>query len=172
MSVLHLLDDASAPVDVPTRDQICAVQTSGMQGLMVGALPWWDAALAWLNADTRQRVYAAKRAAGDTHCLIQLPSGPPLYNEGGQEYSPARFGPLDWTNNNTKMAPEFEALIIEVINAGFYPVVFLWGDDGQAGHAIAIVQLPLVVKALQQSQSPLGDLTRYVVIVPGWDGVF
>lgn len=160
-----------APLPVPTRDRVCAVQTSGMQGLFVqtqqyGRLPWWDAALPWLNAADRQAVYAAKRAAGDTHQLIQLPWGPPLYDEGGQAYSPERFGPLDWTHGNTVIDPKLPALIDEVLVAGLLPVLFLGGDDGENGYPIAVKQLPLVVAALGPSR--MGR----VLVIPGWDGVF
>jgi hypothetical protein len=160
----------SAPPIIPTRDQVCAVRTSGMQGLYVqtrqfGRLPWWDAALAWLAADDRQAVYAAKRAAGDRHQLIELPCGPPLYDEGGQAYSPDKFGPLDWTRANTFIDPALPALVHEVLAARLLPVLFLGGDDGERGYPIAVRQLPLIVAAL-------GDLMRCVLVIPGWDGVF
>lgn len=160
----------SVPIVIPTRAQVCAVQTSGMQGLFVetrqfGRLPWWDAALPWLAAADRQAVYAAKRAAGDTHQLIELPCGPPLYGEGGQAYSPDKFGPLDWTHGNTQIDPALPALVREVLEAGFVPVLFLGGDDGERGYPIAVRQLPLVIAAL-------GDLMSATLIVPGWDGVF
>lgn len=154
----------------PSRSQIINVRTSGMQGLTVqtaqyGSLPWWDAALPWLTASDRQAVYAAKRAASDTHCLVQLPFGPPLYDEPNQAYSADRFGPLDWTAGNTAIDPKLAALMTEVVINGFTPVLFLGGDNGQEGHAIAVVQLPLVVAAL-------GPLMAYTLIIPGWDGVF
>jgi hypothetical protein len=140
-----------------------------MQGLTVvtqqyGTLPWFEAALPWLNDEDRQAVYAAKRANGDTHCLLQLPSGPPLYNEANQAYSPDKFGPLDWTNGNTAIDPQLPTLVAEVA-AAFVPVVFLWGDDGENGYPVAVTQLPLVVNAL-------GSLMATTLIVPGWDGVF
>lgn len=152
------------------RNRVCAVHTHGMQGLLVntqqyGTLPWWDAALAWLGPEDRFSVYSAKAAVGDTHCLIELPCGPPLYNEGGQAYSPDRFGPLDWTNSNTSIDPQLPALVNEVLLAGFIPVLFLGGDDGERGYPIATKQLPLVLLAL-------GPLAQSTLIVPGWDGVF
>ena len=168
--VLLFAGAPTPPLTPPTRAQVIAVQTSGMQGLYVttaqyGVLPWWDAALAWLTPLDRQAVYAAKHAAGDTHQLIELPCGPPLYDEGGQAYSPDKFGPLDWMAGNTAVDPQLPALIQEVIDAGFIPVLFLGGDDGEAGYAIATVQLPLIVAAL-------GPLMAWTLILPGWDGVF
>lgn len=159
---------------VPTRAQVIAVHTS-FQGLTVqtqqfGAMPWFEAALAWLSPADRQAVYAAKRAAGDTHCLVFIPFGPPLYDEPGQFYTRDKFGPLDWTHGNTTIDPAVIDLIVEVRRAGFIPTVFMDGDAGQAGYAIARVQLPLLVQAL--ATAPEGNLLCHVGIVPGFDGVF
>jgi hypothetical protein len=170
VSLIVQLGGGRAATRVPIRAELCAVQTSGMQGLTVtttqhGVLPWWDAALAWLTPEDRRAVYAAKRTAADTHCLMQLPSGPPLYDEPGQAYSPDKFGPLDWTHSNTAIDPQLPALVREVLDAGLLPVLFLGGDDGERGYPIAVQQLPLVVDAL-------GDLMASTLIVPGWDGVF
>lgn len=164
---LHVLGGS---IPTYTRDQMINIWTHGMQGLIVqtsqfGQLPWWDAALPWLNSQDRQTVYAAKHAKGDRHQLIALPSGPPLYNESNQSYSPDKFGPLDWTNNNTSVDPRLNSLITEVLENDFIPVLFLNGDDGEAGYQVAIKQLPLVVNAL-------GPLMNSIVVVPGWDGVF
>jgi hypothetical protein len=158
-------------VTIPTREQVCNVLTTGMQGLFVetaqfGRLPWWDAALPWLTFQDRQAVYAAKHSTGrDTHCLMQLPWGPPLYDEGGQAYSPDKFGPLDWTQGNVAIDPALPALVREVVDHGFIPVLFLGGDDGELGYENAKVQLPLIVSAL-------GELMQHTLIMPGWDGVF
>jgi hypothetical protein len=160
---------------VPSRDQVLGINLQ-FQGLRVttaqyGELPWFEAALAWLTPADRQAVYSAKHAVGDTHCIIALPSGPPLYDEPNQPYSADRFGPLDWTHGNTAMDPQFVALVEEVILAGFTPLIFLGGDAGDVqGFPIAMAQLPLVTNALAQSQ--YGDLNLYVVKIPGWDGVF
>ena len=48
-------------------------------------------------------------------------------------------------------------------------LVFL-GGDGPLGYPIAMQQLPLVMNALRGSS--YGDLTKYVVVIPGWDSVF
>jgi hypothetical protein len=159
----------------PSRTDMLNVHIT-FQGLTVntqqfGSLPWFEAALAWLAPADRQAAYAAKRASpawagGDTHALIALPSGPPLYDEPGQPYSADRFGPLDWTAGNTQISPALAALVTEVVQNGFTRVLlFLGGDAGHPGYLIAKQQLPLVLTAL-------GDLSRYVCIVPGWDGVW
>ncbi len=72
---------------VPTRDQVCSVRLT-FQGLTVdtadhGTLPWFEAALTSLSAGDRARVYAAKHAAGDTHCIVALTWN---YDEPGQPY--------------------------------------------------------------------------------------
>src|SRR5207245_1467953 len=120
---------------------------------------------AWLNTGDRQAVYAAKHAAGDTHSIVAVPTGFPLYDEPNQPYSADRFPALDWTNNRTSMDPRFVALVEEEILNGFIPLIFLQ-EDMTASNAT----LPLVIDALQHSDR--GDLTRYVMILPGWDGVF
>lgn len=160
----------SALPAAPTRAQVCAVRTS-FQGLQVetqqfGLMPWYGPALAWLtNPADRQAVYAAEKAAGDTHCVLFLPWGPALYDEQGQFYSADKFPPLDWTAGGTAIDPRFVALVQEVVSAGLIPVIFLGGDDGEAGYGVATKQLPLVVAAL-------GALNAYSLIVPGFDGVF
>lgn len=163
----------------PTRDQVLNVRLT-FQGLVAhtqqfGDLPWFEAALPWLTLADRELVYAAKRAStawpgGDTHCIVALPGGGALYPEPGQPYDQPGFGPLDWTAGNTAIDPQFVALVAEVIQHGFVPMVFLGGDDGETGYTIAVKQLPLVIDALQHA--PQGDLTKYAVIIPGWDGVF
>lgn len=155
---------------VPTRTQVGSVQTS-FQGLTVqtqqfGAMPWYGPALAWLdNPADRQAVYAAEKAAGDTHSVLFLPWGPALYDEPGQFYTADKFPPRDWTAGGTAINPRFVALVDEVVQSGLTPIIFLGGDDGEAGYVVAIKQLPLLIAAL-------GDLNAYVLIVPGFDGVF
>jgi hypothetical protein len=164
----------------PTRDEMLNVRLT-FQGLIVqteefGTLPWFEAALPWLNADDRQAVYAAKHAStawpgGDTHAIIMLPSGPPLYDEPGQPYSADRFGALDWTAGNTHIDERLADLVVEVARAGFTrQLLFLYGDDGERGFPVAMAQLDLVYDALAHSK--YGDLRGYVVPLPGWDGVF
>jgi hypothetical protein len=144
----------------PTRDQVLNVHLT-FQGLMVntnqyGTLPWFEAALVSLSPADRQAVYAAKHAAGDTHCIVAFQWS---YNEPGQPY--ANVPGADFTNN----VPAFVELVREVVQAGFIPMVFLGGDNGEAGYPLAVTELPQVVQAL-------GVLNQYTIIVPGWDGVF
>lgn len=163
----------------PTRDEILNLHIT-FQGLMVhcappfGDLPWFEASLPWLPPDCRQAAYAAKLAAsswgpgGDTHALINLPSGPPLYDETGQPYSADRFGPLDWTDPADGRLAD---LVAEVARAGFNrQLLFLGGDDGERGFPIAMAQLDTVRQQLRASSH--GDLGPYVVVLPGYDGVF
>jgi len=155
---------------VPSRDTVLSSHMH-FQGETVvtqqyGTLPWFEAALAWLdNPADRQAVYAMKHAEGDTGCIIQLPFGPPLYDEPGQPYSADRFGPRDWTSN----LQQLNALVTEAIQNGFTPWIFLGGDNGEAGYVLATQQLPNVIASLKAG--PV-DLTQYVIVLPGWDGVF
>lgn len=163
---IHLDQPAVSPV---TREEVCGVRLT-FQGLWVdtqqyGRLPWFEPALLWLNAADRQAAYAAKHAAGDTHCILGLPSGPPLYDEPNQPYSRDRFGPLDWTHGGTTIEPQFLDLVSEVLAEGFHILLFLGGDDGERGYPIAVKQLPMVAHAL-------GALANRCLIIPGWDGVF
>jgi hypothetical protein len=158
----------------PLRQSVLAVHITG-QGLTVntaqfGTLPWWEAALTYLSPADRAAVYAAKHAstawpAGDTHAIIAVPSGRALYDEPNQPYSADRFPPLDWTTGGTLMIPAFNDLVKETIDNGFIPMIFL--DETMD---TSFKTLPVVLNALQHS--PYGDLTPYVMILPGWDGVF
>lgn len=109
----------------PTRDQLCAVKVS-FQGLIVeteefGLLPWFEPFLCSLNAADRQAVYAAKRAAGDTHCFLSLSYA---YQESGQPYNdiPGR----DFTQDVATWC----AYIREAVQNGFLVVASL-AADGQ-----------------------------------------
>ena len=152
---------------VPTRAQVLSYNTHFMGGLLVnsqkyGLMPWWDAALSWCDYATRQEAYRIKRLAGDTHCIVELPNGYPLYDEPEQFYSPDRFGPLDWTNGESSLTPDFINLIKEVIVNGFK---FHIAMDERYDHSIKLI--PLVANALASS-----GLTKYGCVMPGYDGVF
>lgn len=180
-NIIVLTPDVPPLPAPPTRDEILNLRIT-FQGLTVetrqfGSLPWFEAALPWLTLADRQVAYAAKHASpawgpnGDTHAIINLPSGPPLYDEPGQPYSADRFGPLDWTAGGTKIDSRLADLVAEVARAGFpRQLLFLGGDAGEAGFPIAMAQLDLVHDALRGST--YGDLAPYVVVLPGWDGVF
>jgi hypothetical protein len=143
--------------DAPTREQVLGVNLT-FQGLTVttnqyGVLPWFEAALAWLTYDDRQRVYDAKHKVGDTHCIIQFPFGD-LYPEPNQPYN--QFPPLDWTNNYLNLLN----LGIEVIEHGFYPIIF---PDERQDESLA--QMQQIIKTLK-------DIVPYCIFMTGWDGVF
>lgn len=161
----------------PTRSQLLRGRCT-QQGLIIhttqfGDMPWWGACWAWLNAQSRREAAAQLQAHGDTLCLIELPCGPPLYNEPDQFYSADQFGPLDLTHGNTQIDPAFVALIEEAIGtlgfAGVY--VFLGGDDGnRGGYQIAVQQTRLLGPALAASRK--ANLNQYTLQSPGWDGVW
>jgi hypothetical protein len=151
---------------VPTREEVLGIGMRFRGGIVVnsaefGKMPWWPSALSWLNSNDRRLVYEQMRAAGDTHALIEIPNGLPLYNEGGQFYSPDKFSALDWTNNETALDSRFSDLVDEVIGEGFR---FLIAMDERVDHSTKIVQLAM--EALTDEQ------LSYGLTVPGYDGVF
>lgn len=152
---------------IPTRDQVCGIKIT-FQGLTVntlayGMLPWFEAALTSLSSIDRMAVYDAKRAAGDTHCIVALTW---QYKEEKQPYYD--IPGCDMTEN----LPRFKMIIEEVVRAGFIPMLFL-GGDGQEfnpvgwtyGHDWLYSNLPAIVTAV-------GELALYCLWLPGWDGVF
>ncbi len=169
-----------SPVVKPTRDQILNVRTHGMQGMYCTVsqpggprpIPWTDGLITSpdLNAQDRQNVYAAHRALGDTHMLIVLTWA---YREGGLPYT---LQGQDLSNN----LPAFRAYVEEIINAGFYPMIFLGGDgmstsDGPpwsyndpVGDTYGWQWLMANFARIHAS---LADLDPYVIWVPGFDGV-
>lgn len=130
-----------------------------------GEMPWYGPCLAWIKSpQDRQWIYAVTKAAGDTHCIIHVPNGEALYDEPSQFYNATRFPALDWTNGLTAMIPAFTALVEEVIRAGFVPLLNM---DERYEQSSKI--MPLVLRALKAHPA---DLTRYVITLPGYDGVF
>ncbi len=168
---------AGPPPSPGSRDAACMVNCS-MQGLTVttgqyGNLPYYEAIISWLNAADRQACYTAKKAIGNTHCGIVL-SG--QYASSGQAYTniPGKDLSQDLGTLST--------LIIEIITAGFVPILFLAGDGIGAGPGYndplgwtygwqwLMNNLGRVVAALQTSSN--GDLTNQILFSPGFDGVF
>jgi hypothetical protein len=168
----------SAP---PTRDEIIDVGIT-FQGLVYntkqfGRLPSFEACLPWLTPEDRQVVYAAKKAStrggrtpnGDTHALLTIPDGPPLYDESNQAYSADRFPALDWTAGNSTIESKTTDLIREVIGNGFNRILLYLGGDGDGDHyKIAFKQLEL----LAANEDYRTTLYKYCIVIPGWDGVF
>lgn len=156
----------------PSRSEIIKVNIT-FQGLVVptaqfGTLPGFEAALAWFTPQDRLSYYTQKDFAKDNHALIALPDGVPLYDEPDQAYSPDKFGPLDWTSNNTVIGPEFPALLREVIQRYPKGVLLYLGGDGATGAPIAMKQLDLLYACNDYRTT----LYKYCVVQPGWDGVF
>jgi hypothetical protein len=164
--------DASS---LPTRDQVLSVKMT-FQGLSVtlptvGTIAWFEPAISSLDAASRQIVYQAKRAAGDTHLAISISWA--YMNDGNYSY------PVAGTDL-TKDLPAFRALVAEVIENGFFPVLFLAGDGESPsgggyndpngwtyGYAWLTAHLQQIVAVLQTPT----DLTPYCLLLPGWDGV-
>lgn len=173
----HASDAASpeAAPPAPTREQVLSVKLT-FQGLSVtlptyGTIPWFEPAISSLDAASRQIVYQAKHAAGDTHIGIAISWA--YMNDGNYSYPvPGK----DLTGD----LPAFRALVAEAIANGFIPVLFLAGDgestgDGgyndpngwSYGYDWLAAHLPQIVGALQQPP----DLTPRCIVLPGWDGV-
>jgi hypothetical protein len=157
--------------DPPTRAQALLMQLT-FQGLtchtgQFGDLHWFEPAISWLTPADRQAIYACKKAAGDTHLVLGLPAGWPLYNETGNDFSPDRFPALDWTAGETQADGRLADLIVEVRQAGLIPVFF----SDETNEAASLKLVTLAIDALQHSR--YGDLTDQVgAFIPGWDGVF
>ncbi len=133
------------------------------QGLTVnlasGPIPWFEAALCCLSPADRQVVYAAKRAENDTHALVFMTAGVPLYPEANQPY-------VAYQCPNYEADPAaFVALVEEVIQAGFVPCVFFQEDQ-----PVSTRLLPIAIAALKASAKR--DLNADVLLVPGFDGVW
>jgi hypothetical protein len=176
-SALLRFGDRALP-SPPTRDALIHVALT-FQGLIVpshqfGRMPWFEACLPWLTPQDRCIAYDMKHESGahphgDTHCIVALPDGVPLYDEPNQFYTTDKFGPLDWTQGNTTIDPKFPSLIREVIRAGFPQVqLYLGGDGGGDNYLIAFKQLHLLAACADYRTT----LYKYCNVLPGWDGVF
>lgn len=156
---------------VPTRDQVLGMKIS-FQGLTVktvqfGTIPWFEPGIVSLNADDRQSVYAAKKAAGDTHLILGFSTGGILYDEPGNPFQ--QFIQPDYEANPSL----FLSLVEEIILNGFVPVIAFDGDDAdnpEHGYPNALRQLPILVSLMKTSK--YADLNSYVLYARLWDGVF
>lgn len=151
---------------IPSRAEVLSVNMHFLGGLVVdspvyGKMPWWDSCLSWCDPATRANAYVVKRAAADSHAIIHIPSGDPLYNEYGQFYSPDKFGALDWTNGLTALDSRFTDLVDEVIRAGFKFIILMDENEQKS---------PKIVKLVMQALSDLQ--VQYGFAMPGYDGVF
>jgi hypothetical protein len=149
----------------PTREEALLMKLT-FQGLtcptdQFGDLNWFEPAIAWLTPSDRQKIYACKKAAGDTHLILGFPGGLPLYNECCNDFSPDRFGPLTWTGD------QFVDLVVEVRQAGLIPLFF--SDD--TSEAISLGVMTKVLNILQNSK--YGDITNQIGFYnAGWDATF
>jgi hypothetical protein len=153
----------------PSRDQLLSGRFK-FQGLTVtlprfGTMPWWGACWMWLTEDERKSAAAQLIAQGQTLLDIEVPSGKPLYDEPGQFYSADKFPAIDpsWT--------EIGNAIAYAVSYGFTGVwLFLGGDDGQQGYPIALSQVGSAASVF--ASHPSGDVRKFVVPIPGYDGVW
>jgi hypothetical protein len=162
----YILNKGSSYPSVPTRKQVLSVHMHFRGGLLVpsqqyGLMPWWPTALSWLdNYNDRQQVYRVSKM--DTHQIVHIPNGPPLYNEPPPNfYNGGTFGPRDWTNGMTKLDSRFSDLIDEVIEAGFRYIITM---DESWPNSYYIMQMAM--SALSERQ------IQYGFVMPGYDGVF
>jgi hypothetical protein len=166
MNIAVLSDSTPKVVSIPTREEVLGMKMHFRGGIIIesstyGKMPWWPSALSWLNRQDRQLVYTEMRAAGDTHALIEIPSGSPLYNEPNQFYDNVRFPALDWTSNFTEMSPQLSELVDEVIQEGFLFDITMSVPAAQSQQIVQLVMKALSVEQLQ-----------YGFVVPGYDDVF
>ncbi len=178
--IIAAASGGSTPVVKPTRAQILDVKTHGMQGMTCVVsqpggpkpIPWTDGLITspMLTADDRQTVYAAHRELGDTHMLIVLTWA---YREGGLPYV---MPGIDLSDD----LPAFRRYVEEIINAGFYPMVFLGGDgmstsDGPPWHYNDPVGdtygFQWLMANFQRVYDSLSDLAPWIIWSPGFDGV-
>lgn len=169
------LEPSVVPFPQPlSRDEICGVQLT-LQGLPVvipsgiyaGTYPdWFETALQCLELENRLVVYEVKRGAGDRHQIIEFFSGK-IYDEPGQEFE--NFISPDYPND----PQAFLDLTIEVILAGFTPIVVYDGDNADDpinGGPNALRQLPILDELFKNTQ--YGDIRPYILFGRLWDGVF
>lgn len=150
-----------------SRERALSYNTHFMGGILVdspvyGLMPWYDAALAWCDSATRKAAYKAKHKAKDTHCILHVPSGLPLYNEQNQYYSPDKFPALDWTNNYSQLTKDFDNLLYEILQNGFSFHITM---DETYENSIRVI--PLVAQRLKDLKLTGGGFS-----MPGYDGVF
>lgn len=134
-----------------------------------GDLNWFPPAWTSLNEEDRAASYEQIRSWGDTDITVAVSWH---YGEPGQPYGDGQLVP---DSDLTSDLPRVRALVKEVIQHGFVPVVFLEGDNG---YNYYMWIMPLVVQVLgPQSEEDRVDLTPYVKLrmcydscVPGWAG--
>lgn len=163
----------------PSREQVCAGQQH-FQGVTWataewGMIPLFSPFILSAGPASRQSAYHTLKDLGDTKLGLAWTY---QYASPNQAYRdiPGR----DFTSDAA--LPEFIDLLIEVIQAGFYPDIFM-GGDGQSnatggyndpvgwtyGHQWLMHNLPRLISALAFSR--VGDLLQYVQLIPGYDAI-
>lgn len=162
----------------PTRDQVCALQTS-LAGLtytttQFGSIPAWF--YAGLSDDDRAAARATHQAAGDTHIPISISAA---YRETGTLWPAALREGYDYTQD----LAGFRAVLTPVIADGLFVDLPLAGDGmgngpgyndpvGRTyGYQWLMDNLPSIVEALK-GDGTQPDLTPYILFRPGWDACF
>jgi hypothetical protein len=169
LKVATLTGKSYVPPVRRTREQICSffLRFAGLSVSMPygTTLPWFEPALSCdsicPDRASRNAVYAAKRAAGDTHCLIDFSQGGILYDEGGQPYQVPQ---PDFEANPS----QFRALVQEILSVGFVPTIAFNGDNGDNpvdGYPNALRQIPIL-------KDVLNGLHDSVLYARFYDGVF
>lgn len=167
---------------IPTREQICAIQTS-LQGLtyhtkQYGNIPAWF--YAGLNEEDRAIARQDHKNQGDTHVHISISAA---YKQEGTLWPAELREGYDFTQNLEGL----RAILIETICDGLLIDMPLAGDGlgigpgyndpvGHTyGHGWLVNNLERIIRGLQgdgSSQTTTGDLTPYIIFRPGWDAVF
>jgi hypothetical protein len=158
----------------PSREEVLSGSMHFRGGLVIQSptnpawskMPWWPSALSWLDYDTRQAVYEQMREAGDTHAIIHVPTGDPLYGAPFPNFYRIDngFGALDWSDHLNKLDHRFIDLVEEVISEGFKFIIFM----NEYRYASDII-IELVMEAFKEDGR---GLEKYGFILPGYDGVF
>ena len=156
------------PVVPRTREQICGVNLR-FQGLTIttkqfGTQPWFELAYQCCNqAEDRASVRAQKKAAGDTHLILEF------FTDQQSVYP----SPGQWVSNAVTPSGEqngwwFKALVEEVLADGLVAIIAFdgdAGDDPKRGHPNALRQIPILAQLL----NGLHDQVLYARL---WDSVW
>lgn len=165
---------------IPTRAQVCAVQTS-LQGLtynttQYGPIPAWF--YAKLNPQDRAGARRSHIDGKDTHIPVPISAA---YKEHGTLWPEELKQGYDYTQD----LDTFRAILYEVICDGLFPDVTLAGDGlgigpgyndpvgNTYGCGWLMQNLERIIRGLQgDGTDARPDLTPYLIHRPGWDAVF
>lgn len=156
----------------PSRDEILS-STFMFQGEMIhqnciqpNDLPFFDVATYSVELKPcHEEILAQKKVNGDKIVQIAFSgNNRSVYDEGGQPFQQTHY--IDYEHNTDLFVND----VADAISHGFFVWVYFDGDGNGDEWKNAYRQWPIAYYALHNSQ--FGDLTRYVVFRPGWDGVF